>query len=121
MGVDYCKSRYIGFKINRAWNDNTAELVRQNVVNDVLVNHYEYLMFEEQTLNIEFGRLNEFTTRDRITNETIYPKRYMKKITREQFKKDIKFNARETEFIERFKELIIDLDFEYFEIAELLY
>lgn len=125
MGVDYYKSKYVGFKINRNCNDETSDFIRQYVMNGLLFTieyHNDYLLFANQEVSIDSGRLSQFIYLDRITNEPIYPEKYFKIITKEQFgEKNIKFNEKETKFLEKIKEYEPNFELEYFEVAQISY
>lgn len=120
MGVDYYISKYVGFKINRDCSDKVAEFIRQNVHNGVLFRSdydSDYLFLTSQEVLVCCGRLTQFITHDRITDERIYPQDSFEIITREQFGESIQFNQPETEFLEKMKEYDPHFELEYFKVA----
>lgn len=79
MGIDYTEYSYVGFQIDRNWNDEIAELIRNSIQKGVLeVVKYNYLAFTRLTRLLFIDRVSHCMVIDRITGESSYPQEYFK-------------------------------------------
>jgi len=122
MGVDYYVSKYVGFKVNKSYYNNAeiAAFIRRHVSDGLLTSfedYEDYLSFESHEITLASGRLNQFIETNRITGGIIYPKKYFKKLTREQFGGNVTFTDREVEFMIKMKEYDPNFELSYFKVA----